>query len=231
MTTRFHVHRCPSLLGIVYFLVHLGLTCHAEMNPFSSLPDLGLFSQTMLERRIHSMGNPCNQNMDLNDFYDWYLNGGLHQAGMNNVGNPVKNSPFSLNTHRYENEVIDYFLPLYGFEPQSSWGFITASGTDGNNHGMYFGTKSLINQTNQRPILYVSEEAHHSIKKLGDLQNLELSLIPTDEMGRMNISEFERVLNPTRPALIVIAMGNYTLHILYQTNSHTTLSDTLTLIH
>ena len=161
----------------------------------------------MLERRIRSIGNPCNQDIDLNDFYDWYLKTGLHQAAMNNVGNPVKDSPFSLNTHRYENEVIDFFFPLYGFDSHQSWGFVTASGTDGNNHGIFFGTKYLVNQTDQRPILYVSEEAHHSIKKLGDLQNLELTVIPTDEMGGMNTSEFERLLNPTRPALIVIAIG------------------------
>jgi histidine decarboxylase len=72
---------------------------------------------------------------------------------------------------------------------------------------MYFGVKQLLSQTKMLPICYVSEEAHYSIKKLADVQNLELRLIKADESGKMIISEFEKALDPTKPALVVIAMG------------------------
>ena len=74
-------------------------------------------------------------------------------------------------------------------------------------HGMYFGVKYLLGKTRQLPIVYVSEEAHYSIKRIADLQNLELRLIKTDETGKMIISEFEKALDPSKPALVVIAMG------------------------
>jgi len=46
---------------------------------------------------------------------------------MNNVGNPRKESIFSLNTHEFENEVIDYFAPFYGFKKEDVWGIVTNS--------------------------------------------------------------------------------------------------------
>ncbi|HAJ26267.1 MAG TPA: pyridoxal-dependent decarboxylase, partial [Syntrophus sp. (in: bacteria)] len=56
-------------------------------------------------------------------------------------------------------------------------------------------------------VVYVSADAHYSVKKLADLQNLELRLIPTDKMGRMKITGFAKALDPQKPALVVIAMG------------------------
>jgi len=74
-------------------------------------------------------------------------------------------------------------------------------------HGMYFGVKNLLGKTKKLPIVYVSEDAHYSIKRIADLQNLELRLIKTDVTGKMIVSEFEKALDPSRPALVVIAMG------------------------
>ena len=44
--------------------------------------------------------------------------------------------------------------------------------------------------------------------RLCDLQNLELRLIKSDAMGRMIPAELEAVLDTTRPALMVYAMGS-----------------------
>ena len=112
-----------------------------------------------------------------------------------------------MNTHAFENEVIEYFAPLFGFKPGESWGIVTHSGTDGNMHGMYFGVKYLQAKTKQLPIAYVSEQAHYSIKKLADIQNLELRIIPTSQMGQMDVAAFEKVIDPNKPALVVVAIG------------------------
>lgn len=165
------------------------------------------FAKQMLEKRAISVGYPCNQNTDLREFYQWYLGSHLYEAAMNNVGDPEKPSSYPLNTREFENEVVDFFAPLYGFSQDEAWGFVTFSGTDGNNHGMYFGAKKLLGQTKTHPICYVSADAHYSIKRLADLQNLELRLIKTDETGQMIASDFEKALDPTKPALVVIAMG------------------------
>ena len=41
----------------------------------------------------------------------------------------------------FEREVIEFFAPLYDFDDDNRWGLITHSGSDGNNHSIYFGAK------------------------------------------------------------------------------------------
>ena len=168
---------------------------------------LDQFAQKVLDKSHHVAGYPVNQDTSLDGFYAWYLKNKLYRASMNNVGNPQNASPYSINTHEFENEVVDYFAKLYGFTEGDYWGFVTASGTDGNNHGIYFGRKFLAAKSSVPPIIYVSEEAHYSIKKLADVQNSELRLIKANDMGQMDVDDFAKQLDPSRPALIVIAMG------------------------
>ncbi len=191
-------------LSTAVFLLCLALPAFAgdvDMNR------LNAFAKKMVESKNQAIGYPINQNVDLQEFYRWFADSGLANVAMNNVGNPRKESSLSLNTHQFENEVIDFFAPLYGFRKDDTWGIVTMSGTDGNNHGVYFGVKYLLSKSKKKPILYVSEEAHYSIKKLGDLQNLDMRLIKADVKGQMDINAFEKALDPRRPALVVIAMG------------------------
>ncbi len=167
---------------------------------------LNTFAAHMLEEKPHFIGYPSNQDTELHGFYKWYFESGLYEASLNNVGDPFKEDIVAISTHSFEREVIDFFAPRFGFG-EDYWGFVTFSGTDGNNHGMYFGKKVLQAQSDLPPIAYVSEQAHYSIKKLADVQGLELRLIKADSMGRMDLADFEAQLDPNRPALVVIAMG------------------------
>jgi histidine decarboxylase len=167
---------------------------------------LNAFAVDVIKRKHFAVGYPINQNLNMKDFYKWFVESGLCNVSMNNVGNPKKESAL-MNTHVFENEVIEYFAPFFGFKPGETWGIVTHSGTDGNMHGMYFGVKYLQAKTKQLPIAYVSDQAHYSIKKLADLQNLELKIIPAVPMGQMDISAFEKAIDPTKPALVVVAMG------------------------
>ncbi|MBM4314399.1 MAG: aminotransferase class V-fold PLP-dependent enzyme [Deltaproteobacteria bacterium] len=191
------------LAGAVLALV-LSLTAPVLAGPADhpkQMARLNAFAAQMLQERPHFIGYPVNQ-----DTEQWYLQSGLYEAAMNNVGDPYKTSGLLLNTHVFEREVIDHFAPRFGFK-KDYWGFVTASGTDGNNHGMYFGKKVLQSKSKLPPIVYVSEEAHYSIKKLADVQGLELRMIKADAMGRMDLADFEARLDPKRPALVIIAMG------------------------
>ena len=153
-------------------------------------------------------GYPVNQSSQLKGFYRWLMGSGLNLTMVNNAGDPFGGShPLRANTLDLEKEVIEYFGPLYGFDPENLWGIVTFSGTDGNNHGIYFGTKFLEKKTQKRPVLYVSDAAHYSSKRLGDLQNLEIKVIPADVHGCMIPEELEKALIPEKPALIVYAMG------------------------
>ena len=172
----------------------------------AAMERLDAFAAEMLEERPHFLGYPINEDTELKGFYEWYNRSGLYEAAMNNVGDPYHADLLMLNTHQFEREVIDYFAPHFGFD-KDYWGFVTFSGTDGNNHGMYFGKKVLQSKSKLEPIVYVSEEAHYSVKKLADVQGLELRLIEAETMGQMDLADFEAQLDPKRPALVVIAMG------------------------
>jgi histidine decarboxylase len=193
-----------ALLALILFLPSQALSQSVEQQ--KAMDWLNSYAEEMLQSRPHFIGYPINQDMELQGFYRWYQESGLYEAAMNNVGDPYKPSGLLLNTHTFERDVIDYFAPRFGFD-KDYWGFVTASGTDGNNHGVYFGKKVLQAQSDLPPIAYVSEEAHYSIKKLADVQGLELRLIKADAMGRMDLVDFEAQLDPDRPALLVIAMG------------------------
>jgi histidine decarboxylase len=154
------------------------------------------------------LGYPVSEATNLKEFYNWYLKTQLPNLFLNNAGDPHHNSPFLLHSHKFENDVINFFAPLYGYTRRNTWGLITSSGTDGNNHGIYFGAKKLFNQTGKLPIIYTSQDAHYSIKKIADLQNLELRSIKTDTHGQLLLEEFTKALDSKRPALVVITIGS-----------------------
>ncbi len=153
-------------------------------------------------------GYPANQQSEMSDFYKWYLSAGMEVVNLNNAGDPMTDKPWRMSSHAFERDVIEYFAPLYGFTRDNVWGIVTHSGTDGNNHGIYFGANYLKNKTGMDPVLYVSDEAHYSNMRLAHLQNLEMRLIKSDAMGRMIPQELEKALDTSRPVLIIYAMGS-----------------------
>lgn len=159
------------------------------------------------ERKNTDFGYPINHLVELGGFYQWFLDSGAYAAMANNAGDPFHPHGDVFGTLDFEKEVIEFFGPLYGFDKNDFWGLVTFSGTDGNNHGIYFGEKYLKKKTGKKPVLYVSDAAHYSNMRLADLQNLDMVLVPSDEHGRMIPAELEKALVPDRPALMVYAMG------------------------
>ena len=154
------------------------------------------------------LGYPVNEQSELHDFYKWYVESGMDQINLNNAGDPMTDNPWNISTQAFEKDVIDFFTPYYGFDKDNVWGIVTHSGTDGNNHGIYFGANYLTNKTQLEPIVYVSDEAHYSNLRLAHLQRLDVKLVKSDPMGRMIPKELEKELDVTRPAIIVYAMGS-----------------------
>ena len=170
---------------------------------------LDAFAGDIVVNRRYDIGYPLNQKSRLIDFYKWFSGSGLNLTMVNNAGDPfdLEAKHLKLNTLDFEREVLQQMGPLYGFDPDQLWGIITFSGTDGNNHGLYFGAKYLEKKTQKRPVVYVSESAHYSSRRLADMQNLEMKLIPSDVHGRMIPAELEKALIPEKPALVVFAVG------------------------
>ena len=170
---------------------------------------LDAFAGDIVMNRASDMGYPMNQKSQLVGFYKWFAGSGLNLTMVNNAGDPfdTEATHLKLNTLPFEREVILRMGPLYGFDEDDLWGMVTFSGTDGNNHGLYFGAKYLEKKTKQKPVVYVSDSAHYSSRRLADLQNLELALIPSDVHGCMIPEELDRAIRPDKPALVVFAMG------------------------
>jgi len=184
------------------------LSCNQKNDKISGFDELDAWAQDIVARKNNSFGYPVNMNIKLKEFYKWYIANDLDAVGMNNVGDPYSEGSALLGAHQFEREVIAYFADLYNFPKDNIWGLISNSGTDGNNHGIYFGVNYLKNKTGKLPVLYVSDEAHYSNARLADLQHIELRLIKSDAMGRMIPEEFEKALDTSRPCLVVYAMGS-----------------------
>ena len=212
--------KAKILACIVFTFVLMGISCAtalaadsaSDVTSASTVTDLAQerldrFAASVLELKTQSFGYPGNQNVQLTDFYRWLIDSGLDTAIVNNAGDPFNNTDPSLNALDFEREVIEFFAPMYGFDLNDLWGIVTFSGTDGNDHGIYFGAKYLEKKTGKKPVMYVSDAAHYSNMRLADLQNLDLVLIPSDVHGRMIPEELEKALVTDRLALMVYAMG------------------------
>ena len=156
----------------------------------------------------HTIGYPVCLRPNMAGFGEWYAKTGLCDIVINNVGNPSDGDLFILSSTKIEQMIIETFAPLYGVPSGKEWGFVTNSGTDGNMHGIYFGSKLLEKQTGLKPIVYVSKEAHYSSFRICDVQNLEVRLIDRSLNGSMDLDCLRRSIDPSRPALIIVAIGS-----------------------
>jgi histidine decarboxylase len=194
---------CIALLGCTYVSM-----ASAQTIISSGFPQLDQWTKDCINKRCLSLGYPGNNDIQLQEFYKWYTANNLETMIINNAGDPFSSGDHTLSSLDFEREVIEYFAPKYGFDKDNTWGLVTMSGTDGNNHGIYFGVNYLKNKTGKMPIVYVSDEAHYSNYRLCDLQHLDVKLVKSDAMGRMIPDSLESALDPTRPCLIVYAMGS-----------------------
>lgn len=184
------------------------LALSAQVVVSSGFEQLDRWASECLAERSMTLGYPGNNDIRLEEFYRWYTGNNLESMIINNAGDPFEEGDHTLSSLDFEREVIQYFAPKYGFDGNDLWGIVTMSGTDGNNHGIYFGINYLKRKTGKMPVVYVSDEAHYSNYRLCDLQHLEVRLVKSDSMGRMVPDSLEKVLDPTRPCLIVYAMGS-----------------------
>ena len=173
----------------------------------SGYSELDEWTEQCLNDRSNALGYPGNYDGRLNDFYKWYTENGLENILINNAGDPFEPAG-ALSSAKFEKEVIEYFAPLYGFDTNNLWGLVTMSGTDGNNHGIYFGVNYLRVKTGKMPVVYVSDEAHYSNYRLCDLQNLDVRLVKSNAMGQMIPDSLEKALDTSRPCLMIYAMGS-----------------------
>lgn len=183
--------------------------------PKEILEEMTRHAEGIVARQFHQQGYPFDQEVNLTGFYQWLLETKLCDVTLINVGDPYKTEWDMLESDEFERRCIDFLAKSFGFADDDHWGVLTNGGTDGNMHGVYFGRKYLedaarelkLTGENAKPILYVSSEAHYSVRKLGDILQIETRLIDAHPMGQMDVDDFRRKLDGNRPALVAIAIG------------------------
>ena len=196
-----------TIAAALYFLCVSGALMAQTITP-SGFSELDRWAEDCLAKRSLSLGYPGNNDIRLQEFYRWYTANNIEAMIINNAGDPFSEGDHTLSSLDFEREVIEYFAPKYGFDTDNLWGLVTMSGTDGNNHGIYFGVNYLKKKTGKMPVVYVSDEAHYSNYRLCDLQHLDVRLVGSDHMGRMIADSLETALDVSRPCLVIYAMGS-----------------------
>lgn len=141
------------------------------------------------------IGYPVNVGYDYSDVFK-YL-----KYNLNNVGDPFAGTNYNLNTMDTEKEVLQFFSNLWNVQKEH-WGYITFSGTEGNMEGLLIGRERFPNG-----VLYTSDQSHYSIFKIVKLFKMDVVKIPTTLNGEMNYTEFEKIIDKTRPAIINANIG------------------------
>ncbi len=169
----------------------------------AALEQLRLFDQEIDQQRDTFMGYPCNSAFRLKGFLNWWDHSVVSQSPLNDVGNPESETWYSLNAHRFERVVVEYFSHLFSIP--HPWGYVTSGGTQGNEQGLYIGREVL--KSHGSPLLYFSEEAHYSIASLGKVLGLESRMIPCRSNGEMDEKALAHQLDPRRPVLFSLSIG------------------------
>ncbi|MDO4574454.1 MAG: pyridoxal-dependent decarboxylase [Planctomycetia bacterium] len=178
------------------------------------LEEMTAYAASLVKRQHYQQGYPFDMEVNLLGYYEWLVKTKLCDVTLINVGDPYKDAWDMLDTDKFERYVIDFFADAFHFNG-THWGVLSNGGSDGNMHGLHFGRKYLEDQAQRiglpeekrKPILYVSFEAHYSLRKLGDVLQIETRSIHALPDGRMDTDDLKRQMDATRPALVAIAIG------------------------
>ena len=170
------------------------------MSCLSSTDSLRLqtYMQKAKERSKHFIGYPIAQDFDYAELFP------LLNLPLNNVGDPVVESTYDLNSRSLEQEVVEYFAALFKAPVGNSWGYVTNGGSEGNLYGLYVARELYSNG-----IVYYSEATHYSVQKNIQLLNLRSIVIRTQPNGEMDYDDLREMLRMHRdqPVIVLANIG------------------------
>ncbi|MFC7530154.1 pyridoxal-dependent decarboxylase [Actinoplanes sp. GCM10030250] len=122
---------------------------------------------------------------------------------LNNVGDPWQPGHGPNHTKEAERDVVRCIGQLFG-AGDDVWGYVTTGATEGTLHAI---DEALT--AHPDTIIYASTAAHYSVAKAARLVRAPLTLIGTNQHGRMRLAELRHHLtaNRQRAAMIVATVG------------------------
>ena len=145
-----------------------------------------------------SLGYPCNGIFDYSPLYRFL------QYPINNVGDPYLPGNYHLNTHDFEREVLSIFQKLTQASEDTTWGYVTNGGTEGNNYGLFLARELLPDG-----IVYYSQDTHYSIDKILRCLDLQNIMIRSQPDGSIDLNDLHETLRIHRdvPPIICANIG------------------------
>lgn len=141
----------------------------------------------ILERQGQCIGYPANLAYDYSPLVKKVPE--IFSCKWNNVGPVDTPSNYAVHTKDVEKRVLQYFCNLWRFDVDNVWGYVTSSGTEGNEQALYIARELFPNA-----VFYFSRESHYSIKKIAKILKLPYEEILTTESGEIDYADFEQKL-------------------------------------
>lgn len=123
---------------------------------------------------------------------------------INNVGDPYTPSSLGIDTKDKEKEVLRFFNLLLRAKPETTWGYVTNGGSEGNLYGLYVARETFPNG-----VVYYSESTHYSVKKNLHLLNVTNIVIRAQENGELDYEDLDQSIQMRRerPAIFIVNIG------------------------
>ncbi|MEL6110449.1 MAG: histidine decarboxylase, partial [Planctomycetota bacterium] len=112
------------------------------------------------------------------------------------------------NTFEFEREVVGFFQKHLRATPNSTWGYMTGGGTEGNLYGLYLAREAF-----PGGIIYFSEHTHYSAAKLVRVLGARSIMIRGQDNGEIDYEDLRATIELHRdvPPIILANIGT-TMH-------------------
>lgn len=159
---------------------------------------LNNYIEKVKERAQNFIGYPVSIDFDYSELYP------LLKYPLNNLGDPLIESTYDLNSRSIEREVVQFFAEIFKAPKENSWGYVTSGGSEGNLYALY-----VARELYPSGMVYYSEATHYSIQKNINLLGMPSILIRAQENGEMDYEDLKDAvhMHRDRPAIVVANIG------------------------
>lgn len=159
---------------------------------------LDIYISKVKDRAEKMLGYPIARDFDYSELYQ------LLKYPLNNLGDPLIESTYDLNSRSIEREVIKFFCDLFDAPKDNSWGYVTNGGSEGNLYALYVARELYPNG-----IVYFSESTHYSAQKNIHLLNMSCISIRSQKNGEIDYEDLKEAVHQNRqyPAIIFANIG------------------------
>ncbi len=156
------------------------------------------YIEKVKSRSGQMLGYPIAKDFDYSDLYE------LLKYPLNNLGDPLVESTYDLNSRSIEREVVEFFADIFNAPKDNFWGYVTNGGSEGNLYALY-----LARELYPSAMVYFSESTHYSVQKNIHLLNMNSITIRSQDNGEIDYDDLHDAVHEHRdkPAIIFANIG------------------------